>query len=146
MKTKIAPAIDTLRLDEQTFLRIVDRLDRASSKTADQANHQEDQRRHLRIPFRTKLKFIVRVESDGYKRNFIVRARDVSNSGIGFLHGSFINLESKCFIQMINPTLGTMDVPGLIRRCNHIEKNVHLIGMEFNNEIDIDALLKSESS
>ncbi len=64
--------------------------------------------------------------------------RDISASGIGFLHGGFVYPGTQCEVKLPTVDGESTLVAGKVVRCVLIRSNVHDVGVEFNNEINLN--------
>ena len=83
-------------------------------------------------------KILVTIQDDsGTQQHFLSVIRDLSATGISFLHGGYLHTGSKCKVTL--PTVGGGDpktVDATIMRCRHMEKHLHDIGVRFDLRID----------
>jgi len=124
--------IDTLRLSNAERDALIASLDRH----AKQAGSSENNRRHERVAFLPRPVAVNFMHPGGVETRCLVTPRNISVSGISFLHGGYLHTGSDCTVNL--PTLfgDTRTVRGVIRSCRYITGNVHEIGVEFETEID----------
>ena len=70
-----------------------------------------------------------------------VAPRDISAGGVGFLHGAFVHTGTLCRMRIQDGSGCTTYAHGHVVRCEHLRGRVHLVGVRFENELSIDALL-----
>jgi len=124
--------IDTLRLSASELDALIAALDRAAKDAPSSQNH----RRHERVHFAPRPVAVNFFHPGGVETRCLVTPRNISVSGISFLHGGYLHTGSECVVNL--PTLfgDTRTVRGAIRSCRYIAGNVHEIGVEFDAEID----------
>ena len=123
--------IDTLRLTDEQWHELSQRLDRHDP-------YVTGQRRHQRVAYRKLAQIAVAVkQQDGQWAKYIVRSRDISPGGIGFIHGSYIHNNSECRIILKNTHGQITRIDGIVKRCELLEGTAHHVGVEFNEEINI---------
>jgi hypothetical protein len=130
---------DTLRLwlSEQQWLSILSRIE---SQTAD---YQGPERRHPRQP--VTLRCVVRVQQpDGRSATYLLRSRNISKGGLGFVHSAPIAPSTRCTV-----ALQAIDGFGLIasgriawcRDLNDLDTHAHEVGLQFDRPIDISPFI-----
>ena len=135
-KTKKNAAIDTLRISEQEYRRVLAQLDEKSLE----AKIKSVQRR--RSPrFAHAVHFVIRISHPGGTTcNYIVRGRDVSASGLSFLHGSFLHKGARCLVLLPGRVERWVQVPATIVRCRHLERRTHELGVHFDEPVDLSVI------
>ena len=124
--------IDLLRLSPAQATSIIASLDaRAKAPGA-----SRDRRRNPRIPYRQELMLLCGIHHgmDG-ATFFRVACVDVSLGGIGFLHGSFVHPGSACTVTLVTPTRKGFRAVGEVKRCFHVTRHVHFVGVKFNEDL-----------
>lgn len=74
-----------------------------------------------------------------------VVAFDLSESGIGFFHGSFVYPDSPCDVHLVTLDREYFSAPAAITRCIWVEGSIHFIAAEFKKPIDIGQFLHIEA-
>ena len=129
---KQQPTIDTLRMSEGDTESILNRRD-GQSQTPDGCDHRKDTRHR----YRTETDLVVTVcHPGGSIMRYAVKPRNISSSGVGFLHGSFLHKDTTCIVSL--PTLAGewIHAVGQVVRCVHVEGRVHEVGVLFRDPID----------
>lgn len=124
--------VDTVRLSPAEREALIASLDR-QSKDADSS---ENNRRHERVAFFPKPVAVSFIHPGGVETRCLVTPRNISVSGMGFLHGGYLHNGSECVVNLPSLFGDTRFVRGAIRSCRYITGNVHEIGVEFDDEID----------
>lgn len=66
-----------------------------------------------------------------------VTPRDLSERGMGFLHGNFLYPGSNCKIELRGKDGKPQRISARIARCEHVTGRVHDVGIEFEKPIEI---------
>lgn len=90
----------------------------------------------------------IRVEmmySDGTRAFLLSPGRDLSESGIGVFHNSYVHTGVACIV-----TLRTIDGEsvmrtGRVRRCIHLRGSVHEVGIQFDQPLDLSLFVTGVS-
>lgn len=129
--TKTSNLVRTIRLDDAAVEEIMRKLDGAVSDA------ERDRRQSTRYQYNVKGCVIhLQPQGGGPPTSYLVPTRDISNTGMGFLHGSFIYPGSKCVVQLITMHGTWQNVPAEVVRCVYIVNGVHDIGVRFFEAID----------
>ncbi len=127
--------LDTLKLSDEQWQALIDSLGQGLS-------NYTGQRRHIRTQFRKLSQIAVAIkQSDGQWVKYLVRMRDLSRSGLGFIHGAYVHVGNDCRVILKDATDQLVCIDGTIRRCNLVQGRVHNIGVQFKEEIDIKRFL-----
>ncbi|MEM6551604.1 MAG: PilZ domain-containing protein [Planctomycetota bacterium] len=119
-------------MSDAEWRALADELDR----DATDANFAA-QRDHERVPYRNMVRAVCEVDHPGGNRvRFIVRTRDLSASGLGFFHGQYLHTGSRCSILLNCARKGPQALAGTVRRCEHLDGNIHQIGIQFDQLIE----------
>ena len=132
--------LDTLRLSESQWRRCVDQLDEDEA----QKTESVDQRQHKRLPHRDVAYLLMAlVHPDGREQHFKVWTHDISRSGLGFLHGTYIHIDRKVCILLKHRSDGWVPLEAEVRRCDYVQDGIYQVGVEFDSLIDTDDFLFS---
>ena len=131
-KKKKPDTLDTLRLSEDAAESILDRRD-----VEGHSPNGCENRRSTRHSYRTKTGLVVTVYHPGGSiMRYAVAPRDLSTTGVGFLHGSYLHTGTNCVVSL--PTLSSqwVNAVGQVVRCIHVQGKIHEIGVLFRDPID----------
>jgi PilZ domain len=132
--------IDTLRLSDEQWRTLSEKLDRDDP-------YLTGQRRYRRITYRKLAQIAVAVrQSGGEWAKYVVRSRDLSPGGIGFIHGSYIYLGSECRVILKDCHGRVVCLEGVVKRCELIDGTAHDVGVQFNEEIDVESFVGDGST
>lgn len=134
--------VDALRISDAEWYACVKEMDlRAMSK-----KDVPDNRSEPREPYRNIAKIIVSIRSyGGLLQHFKVRAYDLSQSGLGFLHGAYIYEDTYAELYMQHHVNGMTRVPAKIVSCVHVKNRIHRVGAKFEEPINLEDYLMSEA-
>ncbi len=131
--------IDTLRLSDEQWRMLSEKLDHHDPYTT-------GQRRHQRVSYRKLSQIAVAIkQQDGQWTKYIVRSRDISPNGIGFIHGSYIHVGSECRIILKDTHDQVTRLDGIVKRCNFITGTAHDVGVQLNEEINVYQFVKDDT-
>src|SRR5437868_1999499 len=110
----------SLRLSEKEELEIL------SSLEYGHGNSVVNQRRQNRLPYVHRASLVIQMCHSGASQlNYLLRARNLSAEGIGFLHGSFVYTGTACVVSLLNKQGKPVRIEGRVVRCKHVRKHVH---------------------
>lgn len=134
--------VDALRISDAEWYACVQEMDLRSM----QRRGINEKRQQPRKPYRNIAKIILSVRSyDGLQQQFKVRAYDLSQTGLGFLHGAYVYEGSHVDLLMQHHINGMTRIPATIINCVHVKKRVHQVGARFDEPIDLEDFLMSEA-
>lgn len=70
--------------------------------------------------------------------NYLVRPRNLSTSGMGFLHGAFCYSGTPCHLTLHDAQQKRRRLKGRVVRCQLIEGLIHEVGVQFDEPIEIE--------
>ncbi len=131
--------IDTLHLTEAQWKALAERLN-------DTEPYQMGRRRHERLSYRKLIQIAVAIQlPNGQWAAYAVRSRNISEGGIGFIHGMFVHTGTACRVILKTSDGDTVCVEGVVKCCVLLTGNAHHIGVQFNQEIDIEKFVIAPS-
>ena len=134
-RTKRRDYVDTLRISEEDYRRILGQLDQPA--TVMKALTRRHNRRYSHA-----VRFAIRIQHPGgTDGNFIGRTRDVSAGGVAFLHGSFLHMNTRCQVLLPGRDGRWLGLAGTVVRCRYIEGNVHEVGVQFQTPVDLSTVI-----
>lgn len=66
-----------------------------------------------------------------------VACRNLSRTGIGFLHSSYMHTGTGVIVTLPHAKIGEVRIPGTVVRCRHVTRNIHDVGVKFKQPVDI---------
>ena len=132
--------IGTLRRSAAALDQIVEELD-----SGDVQKPPKEARGQPRLPFRPMLKAEVS-HPGGSKVTTVVRARNLSASGLAFVHVGYIHRGTRCVVHLPQRGGGTIAVRGEIVRCSHVRGVIHDFGLQFEAQIDVTPFVVAEAA
>ena len=137
---KLDGAVDTLHITKAQWLEVLHQLEH-QGMSLDAADHRHEKR----VCYRVMMGMLVDIIHPGGSRaTFLVRSRNLSQSGTGFLHGNFLHIGTRCTITLphLDGQIATMG--GKVVRCRHIQGKVHEIGVKFDKAITLDEFVAAK--
>lgn len=126
--------IDSVRLTRAQFDEILDESQRSRCQ-APSSNRRQKSRQNLTAVAGVLLEI---EHPGGAVSRFIVRPRDISQTGMGFMHGGFLYKGSKVTITIVMMDREMIVLRGQVARCRHLKARIHEIGMSFAEPLDFD--------
>lgn len=77
----------------------------------------------------------------GGSAKFLVFTHLFSSGGIWFLHSGYLNSGTQCVFIVPRGDDQEGGVLGVVERCEHVEGNIHAVGVRFESEVDTDLLI-----
>lgn len=122
--------LKTLRLSPDEMARVMNDLDHASSPQA------EVKRSYRRWRFRGTLAVISITNEHGSRTNYAVEPRDLSSTGMGVIHGSFIHPRTVVQVGLRKLDGGVASLRAEVVRCRMLSAGVYEVGIRFEDRID----------
>jgi CheY-like chemotaxis protein len=134
-------AVPSLHLSEPEQFRLLDELNAVAAETKPKVN----QRRHPRevMPPALTVRLDVR-QPGGSDQSYWVRARDISDGGIGILYGGFLHNESHCTVEIYRDSHQLVSISADVVRCRYLRNSVHEVGLKFAGPLDSALILKGQ--
>ncbi|USN99394.1 MAG: response regulator [Phycisphaeraceae bacterium] len=130
--------LNSLGLSHKQLNQVLDTFDTGS--TASSAVDRKD----ARWPFR-QASISVKIEHPGGSVVEVCMAcRNLSRTGAGLLHSSFLHTGTRCVLIMPHPQLGDRPVQGEVVRCQHRGGVLHEIGVRFLTQIDVRGFVRPD--
>ncbi len=132
--------LDTLRLwiSDQQWITILEHIEQTSMDYEGLERRESGSDRHNR-----SFRCLLRLEASGDKPGiYLVRTRNISDGGIGFLHGLPIPTHTRCTVAMQADNGQGMIVSGRVAWCRQIsleddtQPPAYEIGIQFDRVID----------
>jgi hypothetical protein len=120
--------------------------ERGALVAAMKAHHGAERRRHERHLLPQSFALLVRIQHPGgTAATLSVTARDLSVSGVGFFHTSYIHPGTPAVFIMKRLGGEAVSVPGAIMRCRHVSGRVHEVGAVFDAEVRVEEFCETGS-
>lgn len=133
--------VDSLRMSAREHADILNELDARNGRARD-----DDRRHEQRLRYSQQALLFVQIRHPGGTAgNYLVRTRNLSRTGIGFLHGSFIYNGTPCTVALRSVDKAIVAVEGRVVRCHHVRGHVHEIGVHFDKPIRLKQFLGREA-
>lgn len=144
-KPSAPDGINALRLPGPQLERLHKLLDGQAD-----AAHGRDRRSAERCAYHRAAQIVVTlrppggVESQQFAQRFSVISRDVSEGGVGFLHGAYVHVSSQAVVELESLEGIWKPVPGSVVRCRHVSGKLHEVGVAFDEQIDLGEFVTME--
>jgi len=103
-----------------------------------------EMRQEERVPYRMSRGLVVTLEHPGGSvANYLVRPRNLSPRGVGFLHGNFVHVGSRCKLHLLRLDGTPQVISGAVVRCQHVTGLVHEIGVRLGQAIAMDEFIQT---
>jgi hypothetical protein len=123
----------TLRLSASDKLKVLDRLDEIEREDAGRERRTQE-----RFDYRPNAGLTVRIEQPGGSvSTHLVASRNISTTGLSFLHGGFLHIGTRCTVRLIALNDETILTPGKVSRCRSVLGRVHEVGLKFDKAVDL---------
>jgi len=141
-KTEEPYMYDTLRISDKQWASLLREVE--NNARLERTEEQECKRpapRHPRL-----MRCIVRVNHPGgTPATYLVRTRNISEGGLGFLHGGYLHTNTPCVILMQTNDKQSLVIEGKVAWCRLVQGRCHEIGVQFNKPITVEPFLNSHS-
>ncbi len=122
-----------VRLDDASVAKILDALDAACTPGA------QERRRHARYRYRTRGCVVhMQQPQDCSAIAYLVPTRDISTSGLSFLHSNYVHLGTPCLAELLTKDGQQRRVLGNVVRCRLISGTLHEVGVRFIEDVSTD--------
>lgn len=125
--------VDLLRIDNETYERIVAKI-QSTSATHEGSSKRRSERLLFQLPHNQIVVFDYKIRAQ--RKAYQVRPIDLSELGMGFLHGSFVHPGTPTLALIKNLDGEFEQIAGRVAHCRLIEGRIHAVGMEFDRIID----------
>jgi hypothetical protein len=98
-----------------------------------------DRRAHERFPLMSQIRLTVRL-LEGPAERFWCIPKDISQGGIGFMHGAPLPIGIACLAEMQTPSGESFEVGGRVTRCTPVAGKIHEIGVAFDAPVEAPAI------
>ncbi len=122
--------LKTVRLSEADVQALLDQLDAREDGTANAHRHRS------RFKFRLR-GCVVQIQQpgDAEPKAYLAPTRDLSSNGLAFLHGGYVHVGTKVFLQLMAHRGAWTDVRGSVVHAEYVGSGIYQIGVRFENEI-----------
>lgn len=133
--------INTLGLGLAETDALLDEIDRKLDNAKASAK-----RTFTRLQFRNPSLQLNIIHPGGSTAHLRVVCRNISRSGIGVLHNSFMHANTRCTVHIPTNNGAIERLEGTIVRCSHITGRIHELGMLFDEPIRIEKYTELDPS
>jgi CheY-like chemotaxis protein len=123
---------NSLGITREDMESLLNRLDAGAP-----AAQAHTKRMASRFEYRSASVPLVLSPAGGSPMAVAVVARNISRSGLGFLHSAFMHPGTPVIALLRHLKGNDVQVAGKISRCRHVERHIHELGMKFERDIDV---------
>ncbi|MBB6428904.1 PilZ domain-containing protein [Algisphaera agarilytica] len=132
----------SLKLTEKQWGTLISSLEAGKGPTVPATRDRRDLD-IKRYPHVTKVALRV-IHPGGQKTSHLVRSRNLSSGGMGFLHLSFLYPDTPCHIALQTRHGESVAMSGKVSWCRLVSGKSHEIGFRFDQMIQIDEFIDPE--
>lgn len=138
--------VETLRLSRNEYMAVLSRLNEASGPPFE-SRSSRNRRQQQRVPFHRSVRLLCEIHAashvpgDAEPAAFIVRCRNISAGGVGFLHGAHVAPDTRCSIIIMDRAASGQCANGRVVHCREVGGGVHEVGVRFDRQIDLSRVL-----
>ncbi len=129
--------IETIRLTARDKRRVIESMNTASKNNTPMQEH-----RHLRVDYNVGDIAVTFVHPNGGEASCYVVPRNLSKSGIAFLHGRYVHTDCACVVHLPTRDKKIVRIEGSIVRVRHLKGVVHEVSVVFSQVIELDQFVE----
>lgn len=137
LKITAAERPNTLGLSQRDLALLLDKLE------AGDRGKPPARRDYARWPFRHATVKVLLTQPSGAEVGLKMACRNLSRGGIALLHNGYVHPGSNVVVALPRLAGGVKDVPGTIRRCQHRRATLHELGIQFDQQIDLQEFISA---
>lgn len=81
----------------------------------------------------------------GGQTRIVVACRNLSQTGIAFLHSAYLHVGTKTTVTLRHRERGESRVPGTVVRCRHVMRHIHEVGVRFDQTVNVRDFVQIDS-
>ena len=121
---------NTLGMTSVELEAIYEQLD---SGTGDSSHRRQSSR----LSFRQPSVGVEIIQPGGGQTQITVACRNLSRTGLGFLHSSYVHVGTRVVLTLTHRTALRVRVAAKVMRCRHVTRTVHDVGVMFDEPINV---------
>ena len=121
---------NTLGMTSVELEAIYEQLD---SGTGDSSHRRQSSR----LSFRQPSVGVEIIQPGGGQTQITVACRNLSRTGLGFLHSSYVHIGTRVVLTLTHHTELRVRVAAKVMRCRHVTRTVHEVGVMFDEPINV---------
>jgi len=134
--------VDALRLTAKEREDLLRELDEAASRHRG-PNHREAERQGYHDAGGI---LVTLAHPGGSDAHVLARCRNISEAGMGLLHGGFVYPQTPCCCRLKTNRGEAIEIRGVVRRCQHVRGRVHELGVVFDHPIELHQFVTLEDA
>jgi PilZ domain len=133
---------DLLRIDSQTYARVIAQI--ASQAAGHRAKSKRKSERHTHL-VDSPLVALFNYADESSRKAYQVRTVDLSEAGLGFLHGRLEHRDTPVLVLMHDLEGGLHKLTGRVAHTRLIAGRVHLVGVALDHRVETGAFVRDIS-
>ena len=129
----------TLRMSPDEMSRVMSEMDRAGATPP-----ADVKRAYRRWRLRGTVAVLSLFNDHGERSNFAVEPRDLSSTGMGMLHGTFLHPGTRCCVGLRRLDGSAASIRAEIVRCSLVKAGVYEVGLIFEDRVDPMSFVASD--
>ena len=129
--------IDTIRLNESQLQEVLDQLDLTSAVDDEPRGSNRRTGNDIRLPYRNPGIHLTIDHPGGGQSPFIVAGRNLTQRGLGFIHGNYLHTGTPGRVELPQTIGGTASIRCTVIWCRHVRNHIHECAVRFDRPIDL---------
>lgn len=136
---------ESIQLPDKAWATIVQTLNEQGPIQL--TNSPPNRRVHERKRYTKIVRCVVRLKQENSPpATYLVRTRNISVGGAGFFFNSYLHPGTQCHLALLDRNRNGQLIQATIRWCRHVVKNIHEVGVQFAEEIDLERYIDVENT
>jgi len=131
----------TVHLSDAKRAELLHRLDELAKRAGLFEQMDADSSEHKTVNFRVTVH-----HPGGGSARFLIFSRHFGSEGMWFLHSGYLNPGTQCVFILPRGDDQEGGVLGMVESCEHLDRNIHAVGVRFESEIDADQFAPAQKS
>lgn len=85
------------------------------------------------------------IQPGGGQTHLTVACRNISRTGLGFLHSAYMHVGTQVLVTLTHRTRGAVRIPASVARCRHVQRHIHEIGLKFAKPVNVRDYLQLDT-
>lgn len=98
-----------------------------------------------RLPFRLPNVGMDIIQPGGGQTHITVACRNLSRTGLGFLHSAYVHVGTACVVTLEHRVAGPVKIIGSVVRCRHVNRHIHDVGVKFNQPLNLRDYMRMDA-
>lgn len=129
---------NSLNMSRQELELVLDSLDH------DPSGKGSTKRQAARMAYR-ETGIELEIFQPGGSTRILVACRNMSRTGLGFLHSSYLHVGTEVIATLPHRTLKQVKVEGTLVRCRHVKRHIHDVGVQFKTPLNLHDFMEIDT-